>query len=73
MKLNYDWINNPQVTPENREDYIRWFHAAVYVRIYRKRGVTGPILDNAVAKSRAARQRFAGDTGVITLEQQGLR
>lgn len=68
-----EWITDPRVTPENREDYIRWFHAAVYVRFYRKRGVTGPILDTAVAKSRAARQRFAGDTGVITLEEQGLR
>jgi len=57
--MNHDWIKHPLVTPENRNDYIRWFHAAVYVRIYRKRGVTGPIMDNAVAKSRAARLRFA--------------
>lgn len=59
MKLNYDWITHPGVTPENREDYLSWLHAARYVLLYRRKGITGEILDRQVAKARAARLRFA--------------
>ena len=57
--MNYDWITHPGVTPANREDYLSWLHASRYVLLYRRKGVTGAILDNQVAKARAARLRFA--------------